>query len=768
MEKEVSMSDPNSNTTNGNTDRQNRLYNLLPVIYRLRDAEQGEPLRALLQVIAEQVNIVEDDIAQLYANWFIETSQDWVTPYLGDLIGYRPVHDAGEPGDVSSAEGQQRNKVLVPRRDVANTIRDRRRKGTLALLESLSHDVAGWPALAVEFYTRLAWNQHLNHLHLKRGGSVDIRKQDRLMQIGGPWDHAAHSVDVRLMQSPHGGGRYNIMNVGLFVWRLRSYSVTRTPAYCLESVGPQCYTFSVLGTDTPLFVHPQPEAHPAQRHEALDLPAPIRRWEFEQHKADYYGEKKSCAIWAEWAGYDMKQPIPLSAIITADLSDWVHCPPRGFIAVDPETGRIAFPPSQLPKKVRVYYHYGFSADIGGGEYDRMLSQPAQYTLYRIGEAETYKRINDALVQWRKDKPRHAVLEITDSNVYVEQLGYDPAAQQAGITLDVDQSLQLRAANHARPVIRLLDWQTDLTDALTVYMSVGSRLTLDGLLISGRSVMIRAAPTDTTGDTPSEKANGTTAKDELCAAEVCIRHCTLVPGWALECDCEPKRPAEPSLELFNVRARLCIEHSIIGSIQVNEDRTRLDPIPVQISDSVIDATNDEREALGAPGCPVAHVRLTIRRATVFGKVQVHAIDLAENSIFTGLITVAHRQMGCMRFCSYVKGSRTPRRYECQPDLAELAVTPEALRGVSPLPPAVEEARARARLRVRPQFNSVRYGRPDYCQLAETCAEEITRGADDESEMGVFHDLFQPQRMANLRARLSEYTPASADTRIFLVN
>jgi hypothetical protein len=34
----------------------------------------------------------------------------------------------------------------------------------------------------------------------------------------------------------------------------------------------------------------------------------------------------------------------------------------------------------------------------------------------------------------------------------------------------------------------------------------------------------------------------------------------------------------------------------------------------------------------------------------------------------------------------------------------------------------------------------------------------RGADDESEMGVFDDLYQPQRADSLRARLDEYTPA----------
>jgi hypothetical protein len=64
--------------------------------------------------------------------------------------------------------------------------------------------------------------------------------------------------------------------------------------------------------------------------------------------------------------------------------------------------------------------------------------------------------------------------------------------------------------------------------------------------------------------------------------------------------------------------------------------------------------------------------------------------------------------------------------------------------------------------------VRYGTPAYCQLAATCAEEIKRGADDESEMGVFHDLFQPQREANLRTRLDEFTPAGTDAGIILAN
>ncbi|UUZ47670.1 hypothetical protein LP420_31595 [Massilia sp. B-10] len=71
-------------------------------------------------------------------------------------------------------------------------------------------------------------------------------------------------------------------------------------------------------------------------------------------------------------------------------------------------------------------------------------------------------------------------------------------------------------------------------------------------------------------------------------------------------------------------------------------------------------------------------------------------------------------------------------------------------------------------MRPVFTSTRYGNPAYCQLAPDCAEEIKRGADDESEMGAFHDLFQPQREDNLRTRLNEYTPTSMDVGIVFAN
>jgi hypothetical protein len=194
--------------------------------------------------------------------------------------------------------------------------------------------------------------------------------------------------------------------------------------------------------------------------------------------------------------------------------------------------------------------------------------------------------------------------------------------------------------------------------------------------------------------------------------------------------------------------------------------RLDPIRMCISDSIVDATHPDKEAIGAPGCPVAHAVLTIRRCTVFGRIQVHAIELGENSIFNGRIAVARRQYGCLRFCHVTPGSRNPPRFNCQPDLVESPVRAGLPPGLSA--EAMDKALAPERLRVRPQFNSTRYGTPSYCQLTQTCAEEIKRGADDESEMGVFHDLFQPQREANLRFRLDEYVPAGSDVGIILAS
>jgi hypothetical protein len=703
----------------------------------MRDADRGHPLRALLQVIAEQVNVVDADISGLYENWFIETCKDWVVPYIGDLVGYVPVADTGEPPQRLSSRAMTRERILIPRQEVANTIRYRRRKGTLALLQELAQAVAAWPSRASEVYRLLSYTQNINYLHLDRGRTVDLRDGDALDELNGPFDELAHTVDVRNVNARHFAGFGNVADVDVFVWRLKSYALTRVPAYCLEEEGPNCFLFSVLGNDTQLFTRPLAAATlPAK----LSLPTPISRRDLQNLEINettesaangvpyYYGEGKSFNIWVGTP----PQLVPTEQIIPADLTDWTYRPQPGQVAVDPALGRIAFPPVQARRQaVSVSYSYGFSADIGGGEYSRPLFQSPDYTLYLVGDGETFSHINDALNQWKKDVPLNAVIQITDSGVYVEPIN---------ITLQQGQTLQLRAANRKRPVIRLLNWQTSMPDSLSVAGAARSWCTLDGLTITGRGVQVA---------------------DEV--AGLTIRHCTLVPGWGLNCNCEPLRPTEPSLELDSAPACVTIEHSILGSIQVNRDEVREDPCVIRISDSIVDATDMSRVAIGAPEKLCAYTNLTLRRCTILGAVQTEAMDLAENSILLGSTRVCRRQRGCMRFCYVTPGSRTPRRYECQPDLVDSAVLTLFRKGdISAL--VRDRMIASERLRVEPEFNSVRYGTPTYCQLTSSCATEITAGAEDKAEMGVFHDLYQTQRAENLRVRFDEYTPAGMNTGI----
>jgi hypothetical protein len=66
---------------------------------------------------------------------------------------------------------------------------------------------------------------------------------------------------------------------------------------------------------------------------------------------------------------------------------------------------------------------------------------------------------------------------------------------------------------------------------------------------------------------------------------------------------------------------------------------------------------------------------------------------------------------------------------------------------------------------PAFTSLRCADPGYAQLRLSAPEQIRTGADDESEMGAFHDVFAPQRESNLRARLDEYLRFGLEAGIF---
>src|SRR5262245_36109759 len=106
-----------------------KLWRLLPVVYRAADAVDASgngPLREIVNRIGVQAAIVRRNIDRLWEDQSIETCDDWVISYLGDLLATNLVASL-------DARGQ--------RLDVIKTIYYRRRKGTVAVLEEIAADI---------------------------------------------------------------------------------------------------------------------------------------------------------------------------------------------------------------------------------------------------------------------------------------------------------------------------------------------------------------------------------------------------------------------------------------------------------------------------------------------------------------------------------------------------------------------------------------------------------------------------------------------------
>ncbi len=729
-----------------------RLYRLLPAIYRIRDAERGEPLRALMGILGEQLELLEGDVAGLYDDPFIETSAEWVVPYIGDLLGVRLLHNVDRVG------------VTSQRALVANTISHRRRKGTLSMLEDLARDVTGWGAHAVAFFELLGWSQNLDHLRVDfapnphprsperlnppaadRVGTVNLRSLDVVDRLGGPFDVQAHTVDVRPIGQLEGW--HNIRNLGIFLWRLGSYPLTGVEPR-RSSVYADGFHFSPLGHPAPLFTNPERKASDQCLAGETNVPGPIRPVAFFQDPEAYYGSAsdKSLALYrgpevdpGQLIGIEDLASSPAGGVMCKDLSTWSP-PPPGMVAVDVRLGRFAFAPGEAPPEgVTASYHYGFSADAGGGPYDRRASLEQAgmddwaVTVAEVAPdplpAEWRTTIAAAIADWDPIAQPRAVITVADDRTYDEELALHLAA---------GQHLVLQAGDRNRPAVRLRDALGDLSVLEVTAGAVSPpgagrwSLTLSGLLIEG-GIRVEA------------RSQG----------ELELVHSTLVPGRALREDGAPVGPGAPSLEVDPAATELTvtIDSSITGPLRLPAEITALN-----LRDSIVDAPpidgspEPARLAIagagGEPGPPT-----TLERVTVFGETHVKTLVLASEVIFSGRVIAERRQAGCVRY-SYVDDlvSITPRRFRCQPDLA-LAARREAA-GVETLPPA-EAALVRSAL--RPDFTAVRYGRPGYAQLGLWTAGEIRTGAEDGSEMGAFEKLKQPQREANLELRLEEYLP-----------
>jgi hypothetical protein len=721
----------------------NRLYNLMPSIYRERDEREGFPLRDLLRIVTEQANIVHSDIQLLWDNFFIETCERWAIPYIGDLVSNNLLHDAQSlkapdtAGDLFPdlvGPNLRPTNAIRTRADVAKTIYYRRRKGTVPMLEELARDVTGWAAHVIEFFELLIWNQNLNHLRRHSTSCPDLRSPEAVDRLNGPFDFMSHTVDVRFPRQDEGW--YNIRNIGFFLWRLRAYGMDNVVAR--RGSLPWQFHFSPLGNRTPLFSRLRREGDEAGLATEFHIPGPIRPAAFFTHPDEFYGPTSNNSLLVIRDGVT----VPVAQIGCRDLATWAQ-PVGNVVGIDVRRGRIAFGTTFVPAtSVDVHYHYSFSADLGGGPYPRAkwlvdptMDRVLRLTVLENGPAPHFPTLNDAIAEWEQQQRPDAIITILDNRSY---------ALNSPLTLADNNFLVIEAGDRRRPHIQPAGGELQITDD-----HPGSELTLSGLLVEGA---IRV-----TGNTQRLR----------------LLHTTLVPGRSLDEDGTPGTTL-PSVTVegvngpgatINAAFRLQIAFSITGPLRLPnhaDSLVLLDSIVDGLGGTAIAATGTDNEP-GPPG--------TLERVTIFGRSFFRKLPLASEVIFTEPVSTDQRQEGCVRFSFVPHPSLThpltPRRHRCQPDL-EIATRTERAEQNGPLTPAQKAALiAEVRARVVPSFTSIHYDDPGYAQLHLNCPVEIRTGAEDGSEMGVFSHLKQPQRETNLRIRLEEYLPFGLDPGIIYV-
>jgi hypothetical protein len=754
-----------------------KLYELLPAVYRERDAARNYPLRGLLRLIGDQAGQLDDDIAQLYSNLFIETCADWVIPYIGDLVSNNLLFDSSRIAIAETAQAlfpdlQGRNlrppdlrpPVAVPiRADVAKTVYYRRRKATPRMLEELARDVTGWPAHVVEFFQHLGWNQYLEHLRYECRWA-DLRSLDAMDRIDGAFDETVHTVDVRQIGQQEGW--YNIPNVGFFLWRIKSYPLTRVPAR--QASQPWQYHFSPLGNPAPLFTRLRPDPPSGRLVQEIDISAPIRPVLFYQDLENYrltepprndftelYGSfdplpadptvSSETSVFIFLNGVPINPTLNPNAPVTAfqpqvvcgQLNPWPSTRPTGqIVKVDVESGRLAIGDGfAVTSPVDVFFHYGFSGDMGGGPYDRRkwligrdsTPPPKLYQVEEGGVTPLFNSVTAAIAQWQTDLRPNAIISILDSRNY---------ALPGSIVLRNEGSLAIEAADRQRPLLQTPTTGMSVDVSAPVAPGDPDRngsLTLSGVVVEGFL--------DVVGD----------------LGQLRFLHSTLVPGRKLDEDGKPQT-SNPSVNveglsatgvIINTELKVEATYSILGGLIVPENARG-----IWILDSVVDGAGSA--AISGPS--VSHsAPLTTERSTFFGIVLMKSLHASE-AIFNDTADAQRTQGGCVRFSYVPPGSHVPRRYRCQPDLEIAQEIAEALKR-NPLLTAIEQAEITSFIEgwLVPSFKALNYGSPYYAQLHLGCPEQIRTGAEDGSEVGAFCNLKQPQRESNLKIRLQEYLP-----------
>lgn len=706
-----------------------KTWEAIPPVYRDEDgrAERPGALRALVEILAEHAAVLRRSHDRLWDDQFVDLADDWAVPYLADLVATRLV----------SALNTRGRRV-----DVAKTIYYRRRKGTLAVLEELIADIAGWDGTVVEEFQRLGRARHgLDTAPLAgrftgtpSGGWADLRSTRGSELTGGPFDEFHCTADTRRHRGSD--GRHGIPKLSFHLYRLFAYEV-RDAA---PAPGPDAQSFTIdpSGRDVPLFM---PRSRPsgwAEWRRALEweLPSPIPcrvlgdaefeiseglvldllanqglpaaaaaelrqlrgfRLTSEAQLASALAELPATSAWLTPARLQRVRagalvadcgkavlipnavrvreganPVAREQVTAGDLGAWTLSPPGRRVVIDPERGRLRFVGAAPGADLGVRYHYGFSAPIGAGTYDRRDVDGAVPGVVLQGGGA----IGSTAV------PATGLTRIDDDRTY----GIGSGANRNDVA-----DLTVQAANQRRPFLRLTsDWH------LGTAAGAGSTLTLDGLWIGA--------------------AGGTEVVLAGDFGVVTVRRCTFDPGGV---DAGGAAIAPVRLIVEGHADQLVVDRSITGPV-----RTRAGGVveKLVIRDSIVQSRLPAFRALDFDAGEAV-----VERATVFGPCDLHRLS-SSDSIFTADVQVTDTQAGCFRFSAAPERSRLPRPYR-----SFLFAGSESF------------------------FTSGLFGEPGFAQLSEAAPTELGRGAESGSEMGAFSGVLGPIKLDGLTAKVEEYMP-----------
>jgi hypothetical protein len=448
-----------------------KLWNLVPEVYRFEDGDAG-PLNALVYRLGREAAILRRSIDRLWENQSIETSEDWLIPYLGDLLATNLV---------ASLDARGR------RLDVAKTIYYRRRKGTVGILEEIASDISGWDARVSEFFRRMSRTRHSLDPEIGRPADTDEPQANRLLEyaegivgrltatdIGGLADvrnvygatkaHTAldeffHTADVR--RGRGAVGWYDIPRLGVFVWRLRSFGVPLATPVSVSGCARH-YTFDPTGRLIPLFAKSErsfgDEWVPP---EEWQLPTPIDSQLLRLHIAELYPDSMEVFHRA------------------GSFWDGVSAP---LVSIWPKLGRFRVDAS-VAGAIAAAYHYGFASTVGAGPYDRrIVGEPAGNPPAPVAAPVTGGGTSLG--------PALAGLAPSGTARIGDSLTYTTVSDVGSVGTPI-QHVRVEAFNRQRPLIRPAPGTT-----WTFTHGAGSDLELTGLFVSGGCELVLLGDADT--------------------------------------------------------------------------------------------------------------------------------------------------------------------------------------------------------------------------------------------------------------------------------